>query len=38
MEAFPNTEDYLYRTAISQVLAISVLALGSVQGNLEWRS
>ena len=34
---FPDTEDYLHRTAISQVLAFIVLALGSAQGNWEWR-
>lgn len=26
---FPDTEDYLHRTAISQVLVLSVLALAS---------
>ena len=36
-EAFSNTEDYLHRTAISQVLAFSVLALESAQENREWR-
>ena len=36
-EAFPNTEDYLHHTAISQVLAFSILALGSAQGNQEWQ-
>ena len=34
---FPKTENYLHRTAISQVLAFSVLALESAQGNQEWR-
>ena len=37
IEAFPNREDYLHRTAISQVLAFSVLALRSAQANREWR-
>lgn len=36
-EDFPNIEDYLHRTAISQVLAFSILALESAQRNLEWR-
>ncbi|MCJ1407398.1 hypothetical protein MMC19_001469 [Ptychographa xylographoides] len=36
-EAYPNTDDHLHRTAISQVLAFSVLALRSAQGDLEWR-
>ncbi len=36
-EDFPNTEDYLHRTAINQVLAFSVLALESAQGYREWR-
>ena len=30
-------ENYLHRTAISQVLAFSVLALGLAQGDMEWR-
>ncbi len=34
---FPDTKDYLNRTAISQVLAFSLLALQSVQGTQEWR-
>ena len=34
---FTSTEDYLHRTAVSQVLAFSILALESAQGNREWR-
>ena len=36
-EDFTSTDDYLHRTAISQVLAFSILALESAQGNWEWR-
>ncbi|KAK3173022.1 hypothetical protein OEA41_006350 [Lepraria neglecta] len=35
-KAFPNTEDYLHRTAISQVLAFTILALGSAQEDWGW--
>lgn len=36
-KAYPNTEDYLHRTAISQLLASSLLALASVQEIPDWR-
>ena len=36
-EQFPGTEDYLNRTAVSQVLAISLLAVKSVRKPWEWR-
>ena len=36
-EDFPGTENYLNRTAISQVLAFSLYAIKSVQEPQEWR-
>ncbi len=36
-EAFPNTNDFLYYTAVGRVLIFSILSIQSAQDQQEWQ-